>query len=159
MVKPSLESQLLQESVKALDLHDYIIVSKDTSVRETIELMRSKKQNCAFVVGEHTRLIGIVTDRDVLRKVVTKPETWDKPVTDIMTANPDSITGDATAQDAMALMDEHHYRNVPVVLEDGRVLGNVTHFAILCYLTEHFAEDVFNLPPDPENYASQRVGG
>jgi CBS domain-containing protein len=155
----SVEKQLLDEAVGQLELTGFCLVTADTTVRETVEQMRAMKTNCAFVVGEHTRLLGIFTDRDVLRKVVHNPGTWDVPVTAVMTQRPDHVPSTATTREAMKLMLEHHYRNLPVLSQTGAVLGNVTHYAILKYLTDHFPQEVYNLPPDPTNFAQQRDGG
>jgi CBS domain-containing protein len=155
----SLEKQLLAEPVHQLNLSEYCIVTADTTVRDTIERMRIMRQNCAFVIGKGTHLIGILTDRDVLMKVAADPQTWDQPVETVMTPSPDTVRPNATTGDALRMMEEGHYRNVPVLNEQGLIRGNVTLFAILKFLTEHFPEAVYNLPPDPTNYAEEREGG
>jgi len=154
-----IESQLLAEPIRQLDLSNYCIVTSDSTVRETVERMRIMRRNCAFIVGKGTHLIGIVTDRDVLRKVVNKPETWDQPVETIMSKSPGTISPDATTGEALRSMEEKHFRNVPVIDSKGTIYGNVTHYAILKFLTDHFPEAVYNQPPDPTNFAEQRDGG
>ena len=153
------EARFLAEPIHHLDLSDFCIVTGDTSIRETVERMRGGNHNCAFIVGEKTHLDGILTDRDVMRKVVGSPAIWDDPVSSIMTQNPRTIAPDASTQDALRLMDEGGFRNAPVVNPNGAIVGNITHFAILELLADHFPEAVYNLPPDPENYADSRVGG
>jgi CBS domain-containing protein len=159
MSSPNVELQLLAAPVKQLDLTDYCLVTVDTTVRDTIERMREKRQNCALVVGKGTQIVGILTDRDVLRRVVSAPETWDEPVETVMTRAPKTILPDSSTGDALRMMEAGRYRNVPVVNANGVLRGNVTHFAILKFLTDHFAEAVYNLPPDPTNYAQERDGG
>lgn len=159
MAKTSVETQLLQESVKQLDLNNYCIVTSDTTVRDAIERMRVLHRHCAFVVGEQTRLVGILTERDVLKKVIDHPETWDAPVTTVMTTDPISLTDNATAADTLRQMDKGRFRNVPILTSKRAVIGNVTHFALLDYLVSHFPQAVYNLPPDPDNYADERDGG
>lgn len=159
MASKNVELQLLAEPVRHLDLSDYCVVTPDTTVRETVEQMRELRKHTAFVVGQHTRLQGLLTDRDVLRRISNKPETWDQPITEIMTKDPDTLSSRATTADALRLMNENRYRNVPVVNEKGAPIGNVTHFAVLHYLSEHFPEIAFNQPPRPGNYAEQRDGG
>ena len=120
MTSKSVETQLLQEPIQQLDLSEYCMVTADTTVRETVERMRTLRQNCAFVVGGRTQLIGILTDRDVLKRVAANPDTWDQAVTTVMTASPDTLTPDATTSKAMRLMEQHRYRNVPVVASGAR---------------------------------------
>jgi CBS domain-containing protein len=155
----NVELELLAEPIEQLDLTRYCLVTADTSVRETVDRMRALRRNCAFIVGKGTHLIGIFTDRDVLKKVVNHPEVWDQPVEMVMTRAPNTIAPNATTNEALRLMEEHHFRNVPVVDQHGTLHGNVTHYAILKFLTDHFPEAVYNLPPDPDQFAEQRDGG
>jgi CBS domain-containing protein len=159
MTPSSVESQLLTEPISQLDLSDYCIVTADTSVRETVEQMRELHQNCAIVIGKGMHIIGILTDRDVLKRVVTTPDTWDQPVETVMTPEPDTIRAQATTGEALRMMEDGHYRNVPVVNERGAIRGNVTYYAILKFLTDHFPAAIYNLPPDPTNFAQDRDGG
>lgn len=159
MTKIGVEVQLLQESVKQLDLTNYCLVTSDTTVRDTIETMRVLHRHCAFIVGEKTHLIGILTERDVLKKVINHPETWDEPVTTVMTKDPIFLSDSATAADVLRQMDKGRFRNVPILTGKQTVIGNVTHFALLDYLVAHFPQAVYNLPPDPDNYADERDGG
>jgi CBS domain-containing protein len=158
MSDANIEAQLLSEPVGRLDLSDFCLVTADTSVRQTVARMRTTHQHCAFVVGEETLIVGILTDRDVLTRVVTHRETWDQPVSEVMTVSPDMLPYQATTHEALDLMHKGHYRNVPVVQGDS-IVGNITHFSVLKFLTDHFPEAVYNLPPQPENYADQRAGG
>jgi CBS domain-containing protein len=156
---PTVESQLLSEPVQSLDLSDYCVVTADTPVHTVIARMRDLQQNCAIVVGQGTQVVGIFTDRDVLKRVVSASETWELPVAEVMTAAPDTVTPESQAGAALKMMDEGHYRNVPVVSAQGVLRGNLTHFSILKFLTEHFPQAVYNLPPDPTNFAQERDGG
>lgn len=154
----SVESKLLAEPVRHLDLSDYCNITPSTTVREAIEQMRETGKHTAFIVGDHTQLQGILTDRDVLKKVCTQKELWEKPVTDIMTPEPATLPPDATAGDALRLMNEKGFRNVPIVKANGSPIGNVTYFSLVYYLGDHFKEVVLNRPPT-SNYADQRGGG
>ena len=159
MPASSVESQLLTVPISQLDLADYCLVTADTTVRETVDQMRELRHNCAIIVGKGTHIVGILTDRDVLKRVVTHPETWDQLVVTVMTEAPETIRTSATAGEALHMMEDGNFRNVPVVNDKGVIRGNVTYYAILRYLTDHFPEAVYNLPPDPTNFAQNRHGG
>lgn len=159
MTDPTIETKLLNEKTRHLELSEYCLVTIDSTVRETVERMREMHRHCAIIVGEHTRLAGLLTERDVLRKVVNHPEIWDASVSSIMTTDPRTIDPDSTTGEALALMDRGRFRNVPVVRGNNVVVGNLTHFAILDYLLAHFPQAVYNQPPDPHSYADQRDGG
>ena len=152
-----IEQSLHSEPVSRLDLSAYIVVDSGLTVREAIRQLREEKRNVALVVNDGA-LVGIFTDRDVLRKVVDKPETWDGPIEAVMTAAPLVVKPSAVAAEALNLMDTRNFRNVPVVGDDGQIAGNLTYYSILKFLSDHFPESVYNLPPDPEQMAKQKDG-
>ncbi len=153
----SLERDLQQEQVVHLDLTQFTAVKIGTSVRETIEQMRENGHHSA-IITRYGALAGIFTDRDLMRKVVDAPETWDRPIEEVMTRSPMTVNADDPAYTALALMDEKHFRNVPVVDRAGRVIGNLTHHAIIKYLADRFPESIYNLPPEPDQIANDRDG-
>ncbi len=119
--------------------------------------MRDSQHNCAFVLKED-KLIGIFTDRDLLRKVVHRPETWEDAVDAYMTADPLVLSAEATAAEALTLMHKHHFRNVPVINAQGGVVGNLTHYSLLELLAASFPTEVYNRPPDSSVSSSRRHG-
>lgn len=100
-------------------------VTPHDNVRQAAILMRDKKI-AAVLVMDSTRLVGIVTERDMTARVVAAgldPETT--PVADIMTANPDTLAPDDTASDAIRMMKNRNYRHLPVVAGEA-VVGMVS---------------------------------
>lgn len=152
-----LEYDLRQERVIHLNLTEFTEVEAGTSVRATIEKMRQENHNCAFITNQG-QLTGIFTDRDILRKVVDVPESWEQPIETVMTPLPLTVSTGDPANTALNLMDEKHFRNVPVLDETGVVIGNLTHYAIIKYLADRFPESVYNLPPEPDRVVSKRDG-
>jgi len=131
-----------------LELSSCVIVPEEAPVRDVLSRMRQVSRSIALVTDEEG-LTGIFTERDVLRKVVLNPETWDLPVSGFMTADPHTIAPDTSVREAIRMMNAGKFRDLPVVDEGGRVLGNLTHAAIVCYLCEFMQTEVKNLPPCP----------
>ncbi len=78
------------------------------------------------IVGDDDALIGIVTERDVTQRLVAKGlDPNATPVSEIMTANPDTLSPDDSAGDALELMQSRKYRHLPVA-EDGKCVGMVS---------------------------------
>lgn len=152
------ENKLLAEPVRHLDLYDYCTITPSTTVREAVAQMRETNTHTAFIVGEHTRLQGILTDRDVMTKICRLASEWDKPVSELMTREVTTISPDATAAEALRIMDEKGFRNVPVISTNGTPIGNVTYVSLVNYLGDHFKEVALNRPPMP-GYVSRRDGG
>jgi CBS domain-containing protein len=154
----NVEHDLHNEQIYHLDLSEFTLVESGTSIQDVIDKMVSEKHNCAFITKDKG-LVGIFTDRDVLRRVVDHPEIWDHPIDEVMTHNPKSIQANQPAGDALKIMNELHFRNTPVLNEEKKIIGNMTHFAIIRYLADHFPAEVYNLPPNPGNYGGERHGG
>lgn len=153
-----LEYDLSQERVMHLDLTKFTMVESGTSVRDTVAMMREKNYYRALVT-QNGELVGIFTDRDILKKVVTSPETWDNPIDAVMSTSPFTVNTTDFAETAISLMNEKQFRNVPVLDEKKRVVGNLTHYSLIKHLADHVSSAVYNLPPDPGRVSKKRSGG
>ena len=153
----NLEQHLKKEQVIHLDLHNFTSVESGTSARAAIEKMRHEEQHCA-IIFDNDAPIGIFTDRDILRKVIDAPETLDNPIDEIMTPSPITVSSQDPANSALDLMDKKHFRNVPVLDDDGKIMGNLTPYAIIKYLADRFPGSVYNLPPEPDRITRNRDG-
>lgn len=150
--------ELETEQVRHLDLSRYCQVASGTTVREALATMR--RERCrAILVTQGDTLVGIFTERDVLRRVVLEPETLDGPVDAVMTADPITVAPATSAAEALWLMDEHHFRNLPVMDAQGRIVGDMTHAAVITYLAGRYPEEILNRPPRPEQYPRKAEGG
>jgi CBS domain-containing protein len=97
-----------------------LTVSPDVSLREVAERMVSRDVGAALVTqGE--RLVGILTERDVLRAVArgTREST---AVADLMTSDPETMEPDESTEHAAVLMIHGGFRHLPVV-EGEEVVG------------------------------------
>lgn len=102
-------------------------LSADTTVLDAVKQMEGCNIAALAVVDEDRRLIGIVTERDITRRVVGAGLDASKTRVDtIMTPDPDRAHCDDTAHYALALMQAKHYRHLPVVDDDERVLAMVS---------------------------------
>jgi CBS domain-containing protein len=100
------------------------------SVTATVELaarkMTKHEVSAVAVVDDAERLCGILTERDVIRRVVAAGlDARETGIEDVMTRNPDTLAPGDSALDALELMRIRNLGNLPVV-EDGRVVGVVS---------------------------------
>lgn len=153
----SLLEELKQERVDHLDLSGFCQATADTAVAEVLAQMQQARVNVCLVMDGGT-LVGIFTERDVLQKVAAQTAVLQQPITTVMTANPVTATPDTTAAAALRLMDNNHFRNLPVVQADGAVLGAMTHQSIIRYLAARYPVEVLNRPPHLQ-YPSKPEGG
>jgi CBS domain-containing protein len=98
-------------------------VDRSTTIRTAAELMARDDVGSLPVVDEQGDLVGIVTDRDIVVRVVAAGRDVDQvKVGDIHTEHPVLVFPDDPLSDAMDLMAEHQIRRLPVVMEK-RLVG------------------------------------
>ena len=64
----------------------------------------------------------------------------------------------ATVGDAVRVMNEKSYRNIPLV-KDGQLIGSISVFDVITYLAESYPKETMNLPPDPAQVMDTTDGG
>jgi CBS domain-containing protein len=101
---------------------DVLAVDPSTGLREAASRMHERRVG-AVVVLDGSRLVGILTERDVLRAVAT--DRVDGPVSDAMTRDPDTVESDEQAGQAGAVMIHGGFRHLPVVDGDS-VVGMIS---------------------------------
>jgi len=104
---------------------EVVHLNGDTSVHEAARLIREHNIGSVLVMdGE--RLDGIVTVADMAYRVVAEGLDPDKTIlAEVMTANPDTISRDSAAIEALRMMQDGGYRHLPVVDGD-KVIGVVS---------------------------------
>jgi CBS domain-containing protein len=103
---------------------DVIAVAPEDTLGEAAERMAGKDVGSAVVL-EHGRLIGILTERDILRAVAGRVHSSEARVREWMTADPVTAGTETTGAEALDTMMGHGFRHLPVV--DGeRTLGIVS---------------------------------
>ena len=101
-------------------------LKSDNTVLEAATMMVKANIGAVVVLDGKDRLIGIVTERDMTRRLVAKGLDAKKTqLSEIMTKNPDTLAPDDSAFDALELMQARNYRHLPVV-EDGKCVGMVS---------------------------------
>ena len=96
-----------------------------TTVSAAAQLMK-QRQVGAIMVVEDGRLVGVFTERDALFRVVAeKRDGQTTTLAEVMTPHPQTIHPDRSFGNALEMMHNGRFRNVPVV-EDGHLLGIVS---------------------------------
>ncbi len=154
----SLKQELTNERVAHLDLSKFCHIASGTAVRQALAEMRQNKTNVCLV-SQRNELVGILTERDIMAKVATTPENLNQSVDEIMTPNPITVKPDSSAADALWLMDDKKFRNLPVVDDQGNIVGNMTHQAVISFLAARYPIEVLNRPPRPDQFPRKQEGG
>jgi len=103
-----------------------LTATAEITVTDAARLMKKKSVGAVMVVKDNGRLAGIFTERDAVFRVLAEgrdPKTT--RLSDVMTAQPQTITPEKPFGHALLMMYESGFRHVPVV-EDGKPVGMVS---------------------------------
>ena len=93
----------------------------ETTIAEAASLMAQRRVGSTLVcVGD--RLLGIFTERDILRAVSHDASAMREPLEHWMTRRPRTVTPDSDLDEALRIMVEGNFRHLPV-MEEGRLVG------------------------------------
>lgn len=105
------------------------------------------------------RVVGIFTERDVLLRSLSGAEWLDLPLSKVMTPDPVTVSAADSVAEAIRRMKKGHFRHLPVIGEDGRVVAMLSIRRVIADVAEHFPAEVQNLPPDPKRESRELYGG
>ena len=119
-----------------------LTMTAEDSAQEAAKQMASKNV-AAMIISDSAGLItGIVTERDLCQKVMAKGmDSASTSVGEIMTTNPDTLSPDDSASDALELMQTRKYRHLPVV-QDGKCQAVVSVRDLYSAVKETLEEDI-----------------
>ncbi len=150
---------LAERKIRVLTRRDPMMVPPGTRLIECLRaIQRSGVGDSVLVVDADRRLLGVLTERDIFGRLIGTGVDLSQPVETMMTTNPRHLSLESTVRDAIALMESGRYRNVPLIDDEGIVVGIVRQQDILRYLAEAFPEELLNLPPRPHQRMKEPEG-
>lgn len=102
-----------------------IIVAPEDTLGEVAERMTEVNVG-AVIVKDYGRMIGILTERDMLKAMAARVHTSEARVRQWMTEEPVTASADADAEEAAQIMLEKGFRHLPVLDENSAVVGIVS---------------------------------
>ena len=117
-------------------------------VQQAAQLMKSEDVGPIPIVGDNDKLEGIITDRDIVLKVVAEgrdPKTT--KLADVMSTDLITCTSDGDIEETLNLMEDNQIRRIPVVDASGRLVGIISQADIATRLddsekTAELVEDI-----------------
>lgn len=150
-------SKARDQRVRVLQTSDYVAVSPFTPLSQAIEAMKSDEGGCV-IISDDGRVAGIFTERDLLTKVIGRQVDLNSPISQWMHPKVETLSPDATVGDAVKLMNEKGFRNIPLV-KKGELIGLISVFDVITYLAECYPKATMNLPPLPAQVMDTVEGG
>ena len=112
-------------TIAAVMRSEFIEVAPEDTLGEVAERMTALDVG-AVVVKDFGRLIGILTERDLLKAMAARVHTSEARVRQWMTENPITTTLDTDVDEAARVMLENGFRHLPVLDDSGQVAGVVS---------------------------------
>lgn len=114
-------AQVLQDKIE----RTIFTISPEATVLEAISLM-SDKGIGAVVVTDQDKVVGILSERDYMRKVtLMERRSKETSVSEIMTSKVLTVTKSTSVEDCLGLMTDRHLRHLPVV-ENDKLIGLIS---------------------------------
>ena len=115
-----------ETQVKQIMQTNLVTVTPKTNLYEAAKLMDEENVGTVLVLGEQKKLLGMVTDRQiVIRAIAHKRDLSTTTVDEIMTRWPMTIFPETTCKEALDIMGDYGYRRLPVE-KDGELEGIIS---------------------------------
>jgi CBS domain-containing protein len=147
-----------QNSVGLLDTDDYVCIEPSTTLAEALQVMKQDEGGCAIVCAKDRSVVGIFTERDLLNRIVGQAVDMNEPISNWMSPVVASLSPNATIGEAVTIMNDKGYRNIPLV-KDNKLVGSISVFDVIGYLAESYPQSAINLPPNSEQVMETEEGG
>lgn len=102
-----------------------ITIAPEQSVKEVVALFAQHNIGAVVVLNDAGALIGIVSERDVVRQLNQRDDLLSQPVKELMTAKVITCVPQDDLMSAASVMTERRFRHLPVV-EQGKLLGIIS---------------------------------
>jgi len=110
-------------------------VTKDTNIRHVMRLLSEKQVTGLPVVSQDMRLLGIVTEKDILEELLYGKDVKTKTAGDLMTADIVSFDENEDLMTIFRTLVEDNFRRVPI-LSNGKLAGIISRRDIINFLSE-----------------------
>jgi CBS domain-containing protein len=121
-------------------------VDRSATVSDAVELMRRDNTGC-ILVCENGQLVGLFTERDLMRRVLAVGKPLSLPIAEVMTAEPLTIQSRDPIRLAVRRLEGGGHRHLPIVDDTNRPTGILSVKRVVRYLVEHYPSAVYNQPP------------
>jgi CBS domain-containing protein len=146
------------DPISALGLPSPISVPTTASVGAALDAVQKHGQGYVLIV-EDGRPRGIMSQREVLMKIVARDVKYNTNVMEYVSKIPVTLTAKERISRAIKLMIAEGVDNIPIVDAEGRATAVLRAVDVIHFLAEAFPEQLLNLPPDPHQTLSKPEGG
>lgn len=134
-----------------------VVLPRTATITDAIAKMSAERTGCVLIIDPGARLVGILTERDVLTKVLGCGASLTDAVNIHMTKDPVTVSPEDTLLTAIRCMDGGHIRHLPVV-DQGRPVAVISVRGLVRQFADLFPAEVLNLPPTQNQVSLEKEG-
>ncbi|MCH8067016.1 MAG: CBS domain-containing protein [Nanoarchaeota archaeon] len=112
-----------------------LTLKKEASISDAARLMANKPHGCVVIV-EDKKSLGIITESDIVKSLISKQISSKEKVSKIMSSPITSMDPNTTLEKANKIIDTKHFKRYPVI-ENGNIVGLVTENAVVQALNDN----------------------
>ena len=127
--------------VQSLTKRNCLTVLATTSLEEVVRVLARNSIGALVVVSKNGKIEGIVSERDIVRRLSWSVTINDLTASDVMTKDVISVTTNVTSSDLMQVMTENKCRHLPIV-RGSRLIGMVSIGDVVKRLLEKYNAEV-----------------
>ena len=151
------EDTFQTDPISALGLPPPVSIGRDSSVGEALAAVQKHGQGYVLIVDDG-RPVGILSEREVLMKIVARDVKYDAAVSGFCSTDPETLTSRDQIARAIQMMNVSGERNIPIVDDAGRAVAVLRTMDLIHFLAEAFPATVMNLPPRPHQLIPEPEG-
>ena len=145
------------DPISALGLPAPVSIGRDASVGAALAAVQKHGQGYVLVV-ENGRPVGLMSEREVLMRIVARDVKYAENVDKYMSHAPETLTSKEPIATAIRMMNEGGERNIPIVDGNGQAVAVLRTLDIIHFLAEAFPMQLMNLPPRPHQLIPEPEG-
>jgi CBS domain-containing protein len=129
------ERSVMYDQVNSLKQNPPVTIGHSATIGQVMALMVATNVGAVLIVDDGGLLVGIISERDLLKRIIGSVADYENlPITQFMTARPESVSTTDTLNFVLQKMDAGGYRHVPV-LQDGIPVSIISARDMLRFLT------------------------
>lgn len=145
------------DPISSLGLPPPVSIGRDASVGAALAAVQTHGMGYVLVV-EDGKPVGMMSEREVLMRIVARDVKYEQNVDTFMTHAPETLTSRDPIARAIQMLNEMGERNIPIVDDAGRAVAVLRTVDIIHFLAEAFPAQVLNLPPRPHQLIPEPEG-
>lgn len=153
-----MEDTFQTDPISALGLPPPVSIGSDASVGNALSAVQKRGQGYVLVVDAAGRPTGILSEREVLMRIVARDVKYDENVDKYLAHGLETLTSKDPLARAVQMMIEGGERNIPIVDANGVAVAVLRTLDLIHFLAEAFPAQVLNLPPRPHQLIAEPEG-